>query len=134
MSCAYCAPKSTTRTGRVSMTGPLLRAHPLRRLQGLALGLDGRGDDDLRLLELLDRGVSRGGHRGPKGPEQVQGAVVLVGRADEDLLQAADPLGGDPSPTGKIGVERGHAPMETSAWGLVRPGQRGTIITASAPH
>src|SRR6266540_5595393 len=126
MSCAYCAPKSTTRTGRGSAMGALLRPHPLSRLKRLAFGLDGRGDDDLRLLEFPDRGVPRGGHRGPKGPEQVQGPVVLVGGADQDLLQAPDPLGRDPSPTGKVGVERGHAPVEPPAWGLVRPGQWGT--------
>src|SRR4029453_9526215 len=76
ISCAYWAPKSTTRTGRGSAMS-LARSHPLLPLQGLALGLDGRSDDDLRLLELLDRGVAGRGHRSAQRPEQVQRPVVL---------------------------------------------------------
>src|SRR6185312_7229568 len=79
ISCAYCAPRSTTRTGLEASSGPDLRAnlvthpHPLSRLVGLPLGLDRRRDHQLRLLELLDRRVPGRGHRGGQGSEQVEG-------------------------------------------------------------
>ena len=47
------------------------------------------GHHDLGLLELLERLVAAGGHRGAQRAEQVHAAVVLVGRADEDLLERA---------------------------------------------
>src|SRR2546430_17434962 len=61
MSCAYCAPKSTTRIGRGSVIGSG-HADPLGLLVALALGLDGRGHHHLGLLELLDALVAAGGH------------------------------------------------------------------------
>src|SRR5258706_3405023 len=62
MSCAYCAPKSTTRTvsnswdGSCTITPSRSAAHPdaLRTLERLALGLKGGGDHQLGLLEFLD--------------------------------------------------------------------------------
>src|SRR5438477_7054099 len=67
-------------------------AHPdaLLRLVGLALGLDRRRDHELRLLELLDRLVPGRRHRGRERTEQVERAVVLVGRTGEDLLDRGD--------------------------------------------
>src|SRR5581483_4302349 len=97
MGCAYCAPRSTTRTGRVSerfdgrseVVSGLTRSMPhpdaLLRLVGLALGLDPRRDDELGLLELLDRGVARRRHRGRERAEQLGRAVVLGRRYDQDL-------------------------------------------------
>src|SRR5947208_7468206 len=61
ISCAYCAPKSRTRTGRGSRTVNSGDPHALRPLVHLALGLDGRGHDELGLLELLDVRVAGGG-------------------------------------------------------------------------
>src|SRR5919197_3715159 len=112
MSCAYWAPKSTTSTGRGSVTpsSRLLRPDPLGLLQRLALGLDRRGHDDLGLLELPDGGVAGRGHRCPKAYEEVEGPVVLVGRPDQDLLQGTDPPGGDPGSPRQVGMERGHPP------------------------
>src|SRR5450759_2005700 len=80
MSCAYWAPKSTTRT--VGMLSGTLAAHPdaLRVLQHLALGLQRRSDHDLGLLERLQVLVSAGRHRGAQAAAEVEGAVVLVGR------------------------------------------------------
>src|SRR5438477_956198 len=86
MSCAYCAPKSRTRTGRAT-SAKLGHPHALGPLVGLALGLDGRRDHELRLLELPDVRVAGRCHGHPEAPEQVQRAVVLVGRADQDLLE-----------------------------------------------
>src|SRR5437763_15483586 len=65
ISCAYCAPKSTTRTvsksprGAVTLVGrSVAHADALRALQALALGLQRRRHHHLRLLELLDRLVT----------------------------------------------------------------------------
>src|SRR4029078_10576615 len=79
ISCAYCAPRSTTRTGRGSeATGLVPHPDALLCLVGLPLGLDRRRDHELRLLELLDRLVAGGRHRGGEGPEQVERAAVRV--------------------------------------------------------
>src|SRR5437588_2049381 len=79
ISCAYWAPKSTTRTvsnGSSGTAGDLVtHSHALGPLEGLALGLEGGGDHDLGLLELLDGLVAAGRHRGAQGAEQVETAV-----------------------------------------------------------
>src|SRR5437588_678325 len=118
ISCAYCAPKSTTRT--VSNWGASMRrlathADALAALEALALGLQGGGHHDLGLLELLDRVVPGGGHRRAQGAEQVEGAVVLVGRTDEDLVERAPLTGVHTRAAGQVGVERRHAPVEAPA-------------------
>src|SRR6266511_6010745 len=126
MSCAYCAPKSSTSTGcgprapvvsgssgdswfrsigglSLGIRSPILswrgasllsppsppsrHPHALGPLVRLALGLDRRRDDQLGLLELADVRVAGRGHRHVEPPEQVQRSVVLVGGADQDLLQ-----------------------------------------------
>src|SRR2546430_17674507 len=102
MSWAYCAPKSTTRTGRGSLTSSLAHPHALGLLFPLALGLDGGRHHDPGLLELLQVGVARGGHRRPERAEQVQGPVVLVRRADQDLLEGPDAPRGHPRPPRKV--------------------------------
>src|SRR4051795_5898450 len=66
ISCAYWAPKSTTRTVSnwgASMWCLATHADALAALEALALGLQGGGHHDLGLLELLDRLVAGGGHR-----------------------------------------------------------------------
>src|SRR3954465_6468309 len=108
ISCAYWAPKSITSTGRCgggasASAAPdasaWLRccvngcsrstAHPdrLLALQLLALRLERRREHDLCLLEGLNRLVSGRRHGCPKRAHQVQRAVVLLGRADHDLLE-----------------------------------------------
>src|SRR5438552_9832581 len=74
ISCAYWAPKSTTRTR--SEESLKLSRHPdaLSPLERLALGLQGRRDHDFGLLELLDRLVARGRHRRAQRAEQVERA------------------------------------------------------------
>src|SRR5262245_1392175 len=126
ISCAYCAPRSTTRTGRsdAGRSGPratTLVAHPdaLGGLVGLALGLDRRGDHELGLLELADRRVAGRRHRRRERTEQVERAVVLVRRPDEDLLERRDLLGLDPGPPRERGVERRHPPVEPATRRLV---------------
>src|SRR3954463_12209205 len=102
ISCAYCAPRSTTSTlswwvSSAVTSAPVdarwcaLAAHAdaLRALQRLALGLQRRRDHHLGLLELLHRLVAGGGHRGAERTEQVERAVVVVRGPDEDLLQRA---------------------------------------------
>src|SRR5881227_1878059 len=80
ISCAYCAPKSTTSTvsnGGASTLALATHADALAALEALALGLQRGGHHDLGLLELLDRLVAGGGHRRAQGAEEVEGAVVL---------------------------------------------------------
>src|SRR5947207_8744150 len=89
ISCAYCAPKSTTRT-RSGESFTLRRTpsgHPdaLRSLQRLSLGLQRGRDHHLGLLELLDGLVAGRGHRGAQSTEQVQRSVVLVRGSGQDL-------------------------------------------------
>src|SRR5207249_9260002 len=137
MSWAYWAPKSTTRTvskaarsgagGSVQTgsagsairrapgtPGSVAHADALRSLQALAFGLQRRGDHDLGLLELLDRLIATRRHRRAEGAEQVEAAVVLVGRPDQDLLERAPDLGLDPGAPRQGRVEGGHAPVEAA--------------------
>src|SRR5918992_4035188 len=128
ISWAYCAPKSTTKTGRGSSVTPILRSpHPqaLASLKVLPLGPDGGRHDDLRLLELLDVRVAARGHGHLQCAEQVERPVVLVGRPDQDLLQRPDLLRANPRSPRKLRMERGHAPVETLPGCFVRPGKRG---------
>src|SRR2546422_8389273 len=104
--------------GGTSGSGPL--AHSLLALQVLALAGDGRGDDDLRLLELLDRGVPAGGHRELEGTEEVHRAVVDLGRAEEDLPEGPRGARGHSHPPREGGVEARHAPVVATAGSLDR--------------
>src|SRR2546423_5337897 len=118
ISCAYCAPKSTTRTVSnwgASMWCLATHADALAALEALALGLQGGGHHDLGLLELLDRLVAGGGHGRAQGAEEVESAVVLVGRADEDLLERAPLTGMHARPAGQGGAVRRHPPVEPAA-------------------
>src|SRR3954452_23137804 len=115
ISWAYWAPKSTTRTVSCS-TGPsVTHAHVLGPLEGLALRLESRGHHDLGHLELLQRLVAARGHRRAQRPEQVHAAVVVVGRADQDLLQRTPDGRADAGAARQRRVERGHAPVEALA-------------------
>ena len=69
--------------------GPPVGAHAdgLLVLELLALGLQRRRDHHLGPLEGADVLVSAGRHRGLERTHQVEGAVVLLGRAEQDLLQ-----------------------------------------------
>src|SRR5438034_6552981 len=128
ISCAYCAPRSTTRTGRGSCSAVIRSVphpHVLSLLVRLSLGLDGGSHDELGLLELPDRRVSRGRHGGGERAEQVQRAVVLVGRTHEDLGERGDLLGLHPGATRKARMERGHPPMVAPTRSLVRAGEGG---------
>src|SRR4030095_1118219 len=75
ISCAYCAPRSTTRTGRRGTEATPLVTHPdaLGGLVRLALALDRRRHDELGLLELADRGVARGRPRAGRPHREVRG-------------------------------------------------------------
>src|ERR671911_174444 len=135
ISCAYCAPKSTTSTvsnwdGSTATSrcvpGPTYcwssyasaaHADALAALEALALGLQRGAHHDLGLLKLLDRLVAGGGHGCAQGAEEVEGAVVLVGGADEDLVERAPLTGVHARPAGQVGMERRHPPV-------VRAGER----------
>src|SRR5580700_8002661 len=81
ISCAYCAPKSTTRTRSCwSFANGISSPHAdaLRTLQRLALRLQRRRDHHFGLLEFLHGLVAGGGHRGAQPAEQVERTVVVV--------------------------------------------------------
>src|SRR5437660_8936979 len=129
ISCAYCAPKSTTSTvsnGSASTLPLSAHADALAVLEALALGLQRGGHHDLGLLELLDRLVAGGGHRRAQGAEEVEPAVVLVGGPDEYLLQRPPLLDPDAGAPRQRGVERGHPPVMPASRRLVGGGQRRT--------
>src|SRR4051794_4262579 len=87
--------------------GPAVRTHAdrLLALELLALGLERRGDHDLGALEVADVLIPAGRHRGPQGPHQVEGAIVVLRRAEEDLLERAVLVGRDPGAARQRGVE-----------------------------
>src|SRR3954469_23650995 len=64
--------------------GPAVGPHTdrLLALELLALGLERRRDHHLSALEVADVLVAAGRHRGPKSPDEVERAVVLVGGAE----------------------------------------------------
>ena len=108
---------------------------PLRPLERLALGLQCRRHHDLGLLELLQRLVAARGHRGPQRAEQVHAAVVLVGRADQDLLERAPDL--TCAPGRREAASGGTSPCPSGSPGRAPRPRRPAgepIITASAPH
>src|ERR1700726_2803385 len=114
ISWAYWAPKSTTRTVSccgVNSLGSAAHADVLLPLEHLALGLQRGCDHDLGLLALLERLVAGRRHRGAQGTEQVQGAVVLVGRPDQDLGEGGVAARVHASSAGQGRVKRRHAPV-----------------------
>src|SRR4051794_145112 len=107
-----------------SHSGPPVRAHPHRLLvlQLLPLAHQRRRDHHLGPLEGADVLVAAGGHRGFQRPHQVEGAVVLLGRAEEDLLQRPVLLGGDAGAARQRGMEGRHPPVEAATRGLLGAG------------
>src|SRR5204863_2330321 len=93
--------------------GSSIGAHAdrLLALELLALRHQRRGNHHLRAVELRDVGIAGGGHRGPERPDQIEGAVVLLGRAEDDLLEGAVLLGRDPRPPRERGMEGRHPPV-----------------------
>src|ERR1700722_2598349 len=106
---------------------PSVGAHPhaLVALERLALGLERRRDHDLGAVELREVLVTAGRHRRPQATEQVERAVVLARRADEDLLERPVLRGRDPRAAWEAWMERRHAPVKTPARGLVGARERG---------
>src|SRR6266545_3443279 len=80
MSCVYCDPKSRTaiRSSPPTGLGPLSAraAEFLRLLEDLALGLDRRGDDQLRELEFPDVPGPDRAHARPDRADEVDRAVL----------------------------------------------------------
>src|SRR5918997_5562755 len=107
MSWVYWPPKSRTRIK--------LPAHPdaLGALLELALRFQRRRVHDLGLLELLDVLVAGSRHAHPQSAHEVQGAVVLMGRADQDLFERPRGSGADTGAAREGGVEGRHAPRVT---------------------
>ena len=99
-------------------------ADRLVALQLLALALERRRDHHLRAVEGGDVLVAAGGHRGAQAAHQVERAVVLVGGAEQDLLERAVLGGLDARAARERRVEGGHAPVEAAARRLVGARER----------
>src|SRR5262245_54066809 len=93
--------------------GAAIGAHAdvLLVLELLALGLEGRRHHHLGPVELGDVGVAAGRHRRPQRAHQVEGPVVLLGGAEQDLLERPILLGRDAGASGQRGMEGRHAPV-----------------------
>src|SRR5215467_3109551 len=142
MSWLYCAPKSRTqilfmrtrsrppacrrRSGSACALGLAWRAQLLSALEHLAFGLDGRGDDQLRLLQLLDVLRSHRTHAGANRAHEVQRAVLGEGGAEEDLLERAEDADADARPARQVRVWRGHAPVIAAARRLLGARESGS--------
>ena len=72
----------------------------------------------------LERLVAAGRHAGAQRAEQVERAVVLVRRAEEDLLEGALDPGLHARAARQLGVEGGHAPVIAAAGRFAGRGQR----------
>src|SRR3954467_10251878 len=82
------------------------------------------GHDELGLLEFLDRLVAGRRHRRPQGAEKVEPTVVLVGGADEDLLERAELTDLDARATRQRRMHGMRAPVEPAPGRLGGGGQR----------
>src|SRR4051794_17556225 len=105
--------------------GAPVRAHAdrLLALELLALGHQGRCDHHLGAVELGDVGVAGGRHRGTKGAHQVEGAVVLLSGAEEDLLERAVLVRCDAGAARQGRMESRHAPVVAATGGLLGTSQ-----------
>src|SRR5215211_457803 len=98
-------------------------AHGLLALELLALGLKRGRDHHLSTLEVADVLVSTRCHGCPQGSNEVEGAVVLLRRAEQDMLQGAVPDRRHPGPAWEGWMECRHAPMESAARRLLGAGE-----------
>src|SRR5215218_2670904 len=92
---------------RGSPVGP--HAHGLLPLELLALGLKRGRDHHLGPLEVADVLIPAGRHGGLERADEVEGAVVLLSRTHQDLLERAVLDGGDSRAARKRRVEGRHA-------------------------
>src|SRR5690606_12700629 len=74
-----------------------------------------RRDDDLDALELLEVGVPGRGHRAPQRADEVERAVRLAARAEQDLLQRARRADADALAARELRVVRLGTPVPAVA-------------------
>src|SRR5215211_5874162 len=103
-----------------------VRPHPdcLLALELLALGLEGRCDHHLGAVELRDVLVAGRGHRGAERAHQVERAVIVLGGAEQDLLERAVLLGRDAGASRQRRMEGRHPPVRAAARSLLGAGER----------
>ena len=97
---------------------------PCSRWSCLPSRLERGRDHHLGPVEGRDVLVAAGGHRGAQAAHQVEGAVVLVGRAEQDLLERAVLGGLHARAARQRRVEGGHPPVVAAAGRLVGARQR----------
>src|SRR5260221_4334621 len=94
-------------------------------LEELAFRLDRGGDDDLGFLEFLDVHRADIAHAGGDRADEVLGAVIDRGRAEEDLFERAGDADMNAGAAREVGVRRGHAPMIAAAGRFLGAGEGG---------
>src|ERR1700694_5127491 len=108
----------------VMLRSALPHAHVLGLLKNLALRGDRRRDDHLHVLELGDVAGATHAERRAQRPGEVLAAVVDASGTEQDLSQGRLRPDVDPCAPRKVGVRRGHAPVEASRRGFLGAGQR----------
>src|SRR5690606_17311820 len=93
-----------------------------------------RREHDLDALELLQVGVSGGGHRLAKRPDEIRGTVGDRCRAVQDLLKGRDPGSLHAPAARKLRVVRLRPPVETLARSIRRAGERDAEHDGIRPH
>src|SRR3954452_8875308 len=99
-------------------------ADGLLALEVLALALERGRHHDLGPVERGDVLVPARRHRGAQRAHQVEGAVVLVSGAEQDLLDRPVLRRLDARAARQRRMERGHAPVEAAAGRLVGARER----------
>src|SRR6266700_1343496 len=111
-------------TGAAPLSGG---AQLLGPLEHLAFGLDGGRDDELGLLELSDAHGTHRAHAGANGADEVEGAVLGEGGAEEDLLEGARHAHADARPAPP------RSPPSPSPGARRAPGPRGSCRRRRGP-
>src|SRR6202171_51799 len=101
------------------------RAQLLGPLEHLTFGLDGRGDDELSLLELLDALRADRAHACPDRPDEIERAVLGERGTEEDLLERPRDSHADARPPRQVRVRRRHAPVIATTWRFLGARERG---------
>src|SRR4029453_5783327 len=115
ISWVYCAPKS--RIAILSRPNLPLARRPqlLGPLEDLPFRLDGRGDDQLRLLQLADVHGAHPAHALANRAAEVERAVLCEARSEENLLERSRHAHANPCAARQVRVRRGHAPVIAAA-------------------
>src|SRR5205823_12988130 len=89
----------------------------------ISFGLDGRSDDNLRLLKFRDIASTDIAHTSRDRADQILTAIINFRWAEKDLFQRAGSANFDARSAWKISMRGGHPPMVAAARRLLRLGK-----------